>query len=107
MNLRKKTMCIISFIFLCLIILLNIASKSFLGQSSLNLENQYISNNVIQATRALYDNINSLDTYISDWSSWDDTYELIETKSEVFIESNLGDSTFTQLNINTIIFINS
>jgi len=107
MSLRKKTIIIISLIFCCLIFLLYITSQIFLGRSYLNLEEQYTSKNIVQASSALQDEVNNLDTMINDWSNWDDTYAFIEDKNNNYITSNLGDSVFTQLNTDIIIFINS
>jgi len=107
MSLRKKTIIIISLIFGCLIFLIYSASQIFLGRSYLNLEEQYTSRNVRQASSALKDEINNLDTMINDWSNWDDTYKFIGDKNTNYITSNLGDSVFTQLNTDTIVFINS
>ncbi|WML33806.1 CHASE4 domain-containing protein [Clostridium sp. OS1-26] len=107
MSLRKKTIYIISFTFLCLILLLYVISTNIIGRGFSHLENEYIQNNVNQAISTLKDDVVTLNTSISDWSNWDDTYEFIEDNNYKYIRSNLGDSTFTQLGINSIIFINS
>lgn len=107
MSLRKKTIYIISFTFLCLILLLYIIFTNIIGRGFSHLENEYIQNNVNQVISVLKDDVIGLNTSISDWSNWDDTYEFIEDNNYKYIRSNLGDSTFTQLGINSIIFINS
>ena len=107
MSLRKKTIYIISLMFVCLVLLLYFGAQFFLGRSFLQLENQYTSKAVNQAVNALQNNISSLDTKLNDWANWDDTYEFIENNNEEYIQSNLGDAIFTQLNINTIVFVNS
>lgn len=107
MSIRKKTMLIITCITACLIILLHSASQIFLGRSFLQLEKQYTTKHVAQAVSALKDNEDSLSTVLSDWSNWDDTYKFIQDGNEDYVKSNLGDPVFSQLHINTIVFINS
>ncbi|MBI6872581.1 CHASE4 domain-containing protein [Clostridium aciditolerans] len=106
MSLRKKTIYIISFTFLCLILLLYVISTNIIGRGFSHLENEYIQNNVYEAMSVLKDDVVALNISVSDWSNWDDTYEFIEDKNYQYIRSNLGDSIFTQLDINSIIFIN-
>lgn len=107
MSIQKKITYIISITFLSLIIFLSITSYEILGRDFLKIEEQSTSKNVIQVANAIQDNINNLDKALSDWSNWNDTYKFIESHSTEYIKSNLGDSTYSQLNINTIVFIDS
>jgi|GEM_PF-5268427 len=106
MSLRQKTFYIVSLIFACLILILYLGAQLFVGRSFLQLENQYTEKAVTQSANALRDSIDGLNTKLSDWSNWDDTYEFIEDRNQDYVESNLGDSTYEQLNINAIAFIN-
>lgn len=106
MSLRQKTIIILSLIFASLILIIYGASQKYLEMSFVKLENNYTSKNVDQAVSALHDNVDSLDTVISDWSNWDDTYKFINDRNTDYIKSNLGDSLFNQLKINIMIFVN-
>lgn len=107
MSLQKKTIYIISLIFGCLVFLLYFSAQIYLGRSFSQLEDQYTSKAMTQAISAMQNNINSIDTKLSDWSNWDDTYSFAEDRNQEFVQSNLGDSTFTQLHINAISIVNS
>lgn len=107
MSIRKKTIYIISLLFAGLILILYLGAQYFVGRSFLQLENQYTQKSVMQSVNALRDSIDGLDTKLSDWANWDDTYKFIEDRNQDYVESNLGDSTFEQLNINTIAFVNT
>ena len=46
-------------------------------------------------------------TLTYDWAVWDDTYAFIENANQEYIKSNLVDGTFTTLNLNLMLFINT
>ncbi len=40
-----------------------------------------------------------------DWSQWDETYQFIENNNTAYINSNLMDQTFVNLNVNMMLFV--
>lgn len=107
MSLKKKTMIIIACIIVIIIGILYAESKIILGKGFEKLETQHMSQDVKRAIGALENDIDILDRNLIDWSSWDDTYRFIEDNNKNYINSNLRNSTFAQLNINFIMIINS
>ena len=107
MTLRKKILTIIAATFLSLIAILYFASQTLLLNSFNELEEQNTRQNVERALSALSNDLSSLDATAGDWAGWDDTYAFIEDANTDYIESNLIDGTFTELNLNLMLFINS
>ena len=48
----------------------------------------------------------NLNSTVNDWASWDDTYRFIQDNNTAYIESNLPDETFVNLQLNIMLFIN-
>ncbi|MGQ9825709.1 MAG: PAS domain S-box protein, partial [Desulfotomaculales bacterium] len=56
---------------------------------------------------ALQDDLAALATTAADWAEWDDTYNFVENLNEGYIKANLADSTFANLQINFLVYLNS
>ncbi|HSV49371.1 MAG TPA: CHASE4 domain-containing protein, partial [Candidatus Acidoferrales bacterium] len=48
--------------------------------------------------------ISNLNNTVNDWSKWDDTYRFVEDNNSAYIESNMVDATFGNLQINLLFF---
>jgi len=68
-----------------------------------DLEQQQVASDVRRVKNEFLREVDSLDTFLWDWSSWDDTYQFAQDRNTDFIESNLGISTFQEQNLNLII----
>jgi sensor domain CHASE-containing protein/two-component sensor histidine kinase len=106
MKLRKKTLIIISFTLISLIVILYAASQIILLRSFVALEEQDTHQNVERVQSALASEISNLDAFNYDWAAWDDTYDFIQDSNEDYIESNLLDETFIDSGLNLMIFVN-
>ncbi len=49
---------------------------------------------------------NSLRNSVTDWGLWDETYEFTLTKSQTYVDSNLGGNSLRNLHVSTIIITN-
>jgi PAS domain S-box-containing protein len=105
MTLRKRTLLIIGLTLIGLIALLHIISSTILLDSFARLEEQDARRNVSRVQSALSDSLQTLDSTLGDWAGWDDTYTFIQDGNKAFIESNLVNSTFTNLQLNLMLFI--
>ncbi len=105
MTLKNKTIIFttISIIFLMLGIVGVLAYVLNKGFSV--VENDRVQLNAQRVEQAFEVEIDNLNTKISDWSSWDDTYTYISDKNKEYEESNLTDSTMTNLGIQLMAFI--
>jgi PAS domain S-box-containing protein len=107
MTLRRKTLAIISVVTVGLIAVLHVISQVIVTGSFIDLERQYARQNVERVASVLSNEVSALDTMVSDWAAWDDTYAFIEDANEDYIRSNLVDETFTGFRINLMLFIDS
>lgn len=107
MTLRKK-----SVIFVLIILGVTIGSIFTISNYVLidglyHLEEERARENVKRAYSALLNDISSLADKAVDWSAWDDTYNFIVDGNEDFIKSNLVESTFVNLKLNLMMFIDT
>ncbi len=107
MTLRKKTLVVVATTFILVIALLYLVSETILLNNLVKLEEDYTRQNTEQALNALSGEISSLEAKARDWAAWDDTYAFIEDANSSYIQSNLVDSTFTNLKLNLMVFIHS
>jgi len=106
MTLQKKVLITIGVAIACLVVILFVVSQIFILSSFVGLEEKHIRQNVEQVTNALSEEISHIDTITFDWAAWDDTYAFIEDANEEYVESNLVDGTFVDLELNLILYIN-
>jgi PAS domain S-box-containing protein len=105
MTLRRRTLLIIGLTLVGLIALLYTITSTILLDSFARLEEQDARRNVSRVQSALSDSLETLNATAGDWAPWDDTYTFVEDGNEAFIQNNLVDSTFTNLQLNFMLFI--
>lgn len=103
MKLRSKTMLNICLIFLGLVLMLYWVNKAILMNSFAELEERDARINVERALNALQGEIDSLAMVARDWAGCDDTYAFMNDYNEQYINSNLADRTFQNLQIDALI----
>jgi methyl-accepting chemotaxis protein len=82
-----------------------IGTQSVMGGFN-KLERQTAVDSITRAQAALKQQLDGIDTTISNWSSWDDAYTFVQDGNDAFISSNLGDSVFGQIKANLLVFVN-
>jgi len=107
MTLRRKTLLIIASTFYGVIILLFFISRTILLESYADLERQSIYRDVDRALASYSQELAGLETTTSDWAAWDDTYAFIADTNEEYIRSNLTDSTFIELGLNVMLYVDA
>jgi PAS domain S-box-containing protein len=107
MKIREKTMIMVVVAFLCLIGILYAVTNTILLSGFVNLEKQQTIRNTERARDILLSRNDSLNTKISDWGAWDDTYNFMKDFNRKFIEANLMLETFVNLNIDFMVFVDN
>lgn len=107
MTLRKDTLIVIGMTLICLVTFLYITSSAILVGGFSQLEQQEMEKNVERTEMVLYDDISQLNGDVGDWATWDETYSFIENGNPDFIERNIPDTTFTEIRLNLMLFVNS
>lgn len=106
MTLRRKTLSIFTVTFLLLMLLLFLSVQVVLVDAFDKLEQETIRTDVSRARNTVDLELKTLETTLSDWAPWDDTYSFMQNRERKYIESNLGESTFISLRLNFMIFFN-
>lgn len=91
---------------LIMILVMYVGAQFILMDNYVALEKQRAEVNVKRSLSALSTMLSALDSTVSDWAAWDDTYTFIQDSNEDYIESNLVDDTFVNLDLNIMLFIN-
>ena len=107
MNLRRKTVLAMTVMPIIMIVVTYFSAQFILMDNYAVLEKQRSEVNVKRGLSALSNVLSELDSTVSDWAAWDDTYTFIQDVNEDYIESNVIDSTFINLDINIMLFINT
>ncbi len=107
MTIRWK---ILLFIF-SLFILLNLGvyqiSRHTLFRGYADVEERLAKEHLERVRGTLEDDLASLVRINVDWSAWDDSYEFIRQKNRDYLESNLVESTFEELELNAIVLLDA
>ncbi len=107
MNLRKKILVIIGITLAFIITILYITSETIIMGSFAELEEQTVYQNVDRILKALSDDLANMNSTANDWAAWDETYQFVEDSNPQYIESNLIDSTLTNLRLSIMLFVHS
>ncbi|MEN6290487.1 MAG: CHASE4 domain-containing protein, partial [Methanobacterium sp.] len=107
MKLREKTLVLLGITITCSIIVMYMASNVVLMGGFQTLEEQNTLQNIQLATNVLSGEISDLNKTINDWAVWDDTYIFIQNHNSRYIQSNLLNSTFTDLKLNLVIYFDN
>jgi signal transduction histidine kinase len=107
MSLRNKVLLIISVTFVSLSALLYFTSRIVLVNSFAKLEERNTSQNVERVRSALSGELASLEAITGNWASSDAAYAFIRDSNEKYIQSNLLDGTFIELNLNLALFVDA
>ena len=105
MSLTRKTFLIIFTTVSILTVTATYLLFEIIESRFLKLEHDDAVTNMHRAEKALMDEIHQLSIKEQDWSSWDDTYDFMNTKSNEYIDSNLGEEALENLKTTDIIYI--
>lgn len=107
MKMRTKTLTAILALTITIFAILYWVANFVVLRSFAVLEEQETRKNVMRTTNALLNEYSDLNGKVADWAFWDDTYVFAQNANEDYINLNLGDSTFINLRLNLILFVNS
>lgn len=106
MSLRKKTILTIILTFLCVMIAGGVFAQIYFMESFRSLELDEVREEAVRFHYLLDRELENLSVLTNDWAAWDDTYDFVQTGSQEYIESNLVDSTFEELNLDFAVYVN-
>jgi len=107
MTLKLKITLIVSAIIILFGVVVFGIKHFIISPSFLALEHQEAITDLKRSMQAFQREIKFHDHFVWDWSSWDDTYEFIETRYDEYIKINLVLETFSDSDINVLYFIDT
>jgi sensor domain CHASE-containing protein/nitrogen-specific signal transduction histidine kinase len=90
-----------------LILVLYFTSKIIILGGFSRLETQLVRQDMNRVLDTLSNELANLERTLTDWSEWDDTCAFVEGRAPNYLKSNISVKTFSDLNLNFMIFINS
>lgn len=107
MNLRRKTILIISIALVLLSLAMWLTLKLILVAQLNDLETRDVLKNVTRAVAVFTSETRTLDSIAADWAYWDDVYKYMSDQNPDFIDANMMDDTFSNLKVNLMVFIDN
>jgi len=105
MTIRSKSIVAIVLTFTCILVTLFMICRFLLLNNLIAIETQNTRQDVERIEKTIGYITTNLAHATADWAYWDDTYNFIQNKDPSYIETNLVESTFTDLELNLILFI--
>jgi signal transduction histidine kinase/ActR/RegA family two-component response regulator len=90
-----------------LVLLLFVTSKIIILGGFGRLETRLVRQDMNRVLDTLSNELANLERTLTDWSEWDDTCAFINGRDPNYLKSNVSVKTFSDLNLNFMIFINS
>jgi two-component system cell cycle sensor histidine kinase/response regulator CckA len=107
MTLRKKTLLIVAFTVVALIVVLSVASQIILMQGFVGLERRAVQTDVSRLLAAVANEGQDMSSRAADWAGWDDTYRFVTDSNTAYEEANLADDTFVDLDLSLMLFFDA
>jgi PAS domain S-box-containing protein len=104
MRIRWKTLLALGLVMLTLLTTIYLLATSTTLNNIAVSEQEDSRSNAIRLLNNLKIKLAGMNTTANDWAGWDDTYNFVKDKNMAYVESNLGDSTFTNLDIDVMTF---
>ncbi len=106
MNIRQKTLFLISLTLSGLIAVIIIIFYEIFIKSFTQIEQQNTEKNVERVQEYLSERLNEINSTTKDWARWDDTYNFVKYPNKTYQDKNLFPSAFETLQINLMLFYN-
>lgn len=90
MSLKVKTLCIVLVLLIVYVAAHGVMHRFIFIPGFLYLEQREAEKNLNRPLEAFKREIHHLSALVHDWSSWDDTYDFMNTRHETYISSNLS-----------------
>lgn len=107
MSIKTKIAAVTIVAAMLLCIAIYITSETLLMGSVLDQEQEIAKQYLERIDNALHYKSKLLNSAITDWADWDDTYNFVLGKNAEYIESNITDSTIINLKLNLIAYIDT
>lgn len=107
MKIRNQALILVIFMTAAIIGIIHGIANVVLLRGSAALEEQETRRSIMRTTNALANELSDMDGKVADWAFWDDTYVFVQDANENYVTLNLADSTFENLRLNVMMFVNT
>lgn len=107
MTLRARTLCGVGVILALLFVTLFAGISALLSGAYSQLERELLVESLDRAAGALESRLEAMMTTARDWGHWDDTYRFVVDGNIAYVESNLGNATYGQLDVDLMLLVAS
>lgn len=104
MSLRLRIAIVLAVCIAVLLAALVLAHRFIIARAYEDIERDDIRAQLQDVRSLIESDLDALDVLLLDWSSWDDTYEFMESRSPVYVVSNLPPNILDALHIDAIVF---
>jgi PAS domain S-box-containing protein len=104
MKIRYKILLILGLILAVLMTLFYAVGYTLMFNGITASENTHSQNNLKRLTHNLNTVLSNLNNNVNDWAKWDDTYLFTQNNNTQYIESNIVNDTFENLQVNLMLF---
>jgi len=107
MSIRSKIVLFFTLMICAIVTAVFVLSQTFILRSFDHLQSVIVQRNVLRATDALNNQVGQLNTKLSDWTNWDETYHFVVTHNKQYVTTNLTNASLVNLKLNYMLFYNS
>ncbi|HWR39645.1 MAG TPA: CHASE4 domain-containing protein [Patescibacteria group bacterium] len=104
MNLRKKTLCLVSLAFLIMILTVALLARELLLEKFARMEQDNVRENTFRAVAALQANMQDLGNMSMDYAAWNDTRDFMDSPNQEYIDANI-DSAMPNFRLNLLLML--
>ncbi len=106
MSLRKKMLLTVGITLLGLWAMIFAVSSDILKRGFAKVEDHDVRQKLQRLQDTIAYEINNLSSQVNDWAVWDEAYSFIGDGDPEFVERNLPDTTYSELRLNLVLFLN-
>ena len=103
MDLRTKTLVLICIIFSSILLGFVLYSSVILQKSYEEIEKQRIESDLSRAAFSIENELEDIDSRLSDWAIWDDTYDFVKGNNSDYVDRNFQVDTFRTLDLDLLL----
>lgn len=104
-SLRSSTLTFFAMIFLILTASAYILLNTVMIGSINQLEEKNIADNIERAVNAIEQQESSIASITKDWAAWNDTYEFVQDRNQEYLDSNIYEDVFVNLNLDVMAIV--
>lgn len=78
-----------------------------INQVVINGENRFTELEIIRVKNLIQNEIDRTSLALGDWSNWNDTYQFTKDQNQEYVENNLYDETYQNLDLNSILILDA